>query len=213
MTQFIQTDQFVETEWLLFYNRNRVGILQFLKFQQEVTPSISMDAAAAAQAIKYAGLRTTLTPQPTPSSQQSPALKATNDLIHIRSQIIPGSQFLDRDHVWLALYATLQHLAFPNKDTILVEPFIYNPASTNIKFSFTSQHVPGAPRHEPPFLQYSAMILALRQLPSWMLSPRGNFRETVFAIYEGGTFLGVGSCKWSWRLDSWAKARVNVSTF
>ena len=196
MGEFIARNRFVETNVNLVFEGHRVGILLFQG--RRVGEGRGDEARSAAD--KEVGLRGSGDEMGGKSSRAA-ALKVMNDPIRIQPMLITGSLPLDPDQIWLALYATIQILAFPDKDTILVEPFDFEPVHTNVKILITSHHGSGTPKHRPPFLLYSVVIEALRQLPTWLLSPEGGFKETMFGIFEGDVFLGGGSCKWRWRRD------------
>ncbi|CAF9926269.1 MAG: hypothetical protein HETSPECPRED_006287 [Heterodermia speciosa] len=195
MGEFIRRSRFVETQFNLVFEGHRVGILQFQRLG--LREGRGVEARSAADEVGLRGSGDEMGQKP----PRSEALNVMNQPIRIQPVLITGSQPLDPDQVWLALYATIQTLAFPDKDTILVEPFEFEPVHTNVKILITSHHGSSTPKHQPPFLLYSVIIEALRQLPTWLLSPQGSFKETMFGIFEGDVFLGGGSCKWRWRRD------------
>ena len=197
MGESIRRGEFLQAQYNLLFDGQNVGVLLF----QHVGPQ--QNGLESYSATKAVALRNSDGTAMKKNPSKSAALNETNNQpIRIHPMLIDGSQPLDPDQVWLALYATVMTLAFPSKDTILVEPLTFAPVYTNIKIQLASRHGSQTPRHWPPYLLYWVIIGALRQLPAWLLSPQGNFRETIFGIFEGDDFLGMGSCKWAWRSNS-----------
>ena len=196
MGEFIRSSRFEEVRYDLIFEGQRVGVLHF---QGVRSGPGGVEALSATEkvALRESGEGSRVGEE----ESQAAALNVTNHSVRIRPNLIAGAQRLDPDHVWLALYATMQTLAFPDKNTILIEPFTLTPVHTNIKILITSHHGSETPRHWPPFLLYWVIIQALKQLPSWLLSPQGDFKETVFGIFDGDVFLGGGWCRWGWRPD------------
>ncbi|KAL8686060.1 MAG: hypothetical protein Q9218_007377 [Villophora microphyllina] len=112
--------------------------------------------------------------------------------VRIEVASIPGSQTLLRDNVWKLLFAAMQHLAWADSRTILSHSIMVRPKTTDVVVIFTGENGPGLPRRTPPFLQYSTMIMALMQIPMWMVSEGGSFREVGFSIFSDNTLVGAG---------------------
>ena len=196
MAEFIRSGRFEEVRYNLIFDRQTVG---FLFFEGVGSGSRGVEALSATG--KVALRESDEGGRVGEKSSQAAALNVTNHSVRIRPMLIARAQPLDPDQVWLALYDAIQTLAFPDKNTVLVEPLILSPALTNIKILIMSHHGSETPKYWPPFLLYWIIIEALRQLPAWLLSPQGNFKETVFGIFDGDAFLGGGSFGWGWRPD------------
>ena len=197
MVESIRRGEFLEAGYSLIFDGHNVGVLIF----QYVGPE--QDGHDSRSVTNPVALRYSDGAAAEKNSSKPAAINETNKQpVRIDPILIAGSQPLDPDQVWLALYATLMALAFPSKDTILVGPLTFTPVHTNIKIRLASRHGSPTQSYSPPYLLYWVIIGALRQLPRWLLSPQGDFKETIFGIFEGDVFLGLGSCKWAWRSNS-----------
>ena len=209
MFECIRREWFVEVEYDLIFDGQTVGVLQILGLG---VGHVGIGASSSTATDEVALLEKSEGGRAGKNSFHSTALNVTNQNICIQPMPIAEAQPLDPDQVWLALYVTLEALAFPDKNTIVVAPFTLTPLHTNIKIMIEGHHGADTPGYWPPVLLYSVVIEALKQLPTWLLSPRGDFKETLFGIFEGEVLLGFGSCTWDWRPDvSTTGSRVNVS--
>ena len=209
MYESIRRGWFVEVEYDLIFDGQTVGVFHILGVG---VGDGGIGASSSSAADKVALLEESEGGRAGRSSFDSTALNVTNQPVSIQPVLIPEAQSLDPDQVWLALYVTLEALAFPDKNTILVVPFTLTPAHTNIKIMITSHHGSDTPGLWPPLLLYSVIIEAFKQLPTWLLSPRGDFKETLFGIFVGENLLGFGCCQWAWRPDaSTTGSRLNAS--
>ncbi len=170
----ITRNRYVETTFDILWSDQKIGRLGFRHMYPQAQ---KMGQSNQSSSLGVPPTRSALTFQP----------------VRILVLPIPDSRPLDPNSVWLLLYAATQHFAWANKRTILDHTIEIRPRSTNFMIRFIADVGPDGPRRSPPYLQYWMIIAALGQVPEWMLSDRGSFREVEFGIYASGTYVGTGS--------------------
>ncbi|KAL8823963.1 MAG: hypothetical protein Q9191_005409 [Dirinaria sp. TL-2023a] len=173
LREYIIRPEFDEAQFHLMYRNKRVGTIKFLS---TLVPS------------RETAENSTFAHRSVNNTSSTPFLAASSEKPHIIIDYFASARVLDRDSVFLAVYATLKAVAFPRASSISTVPFQIRPgAGRNIKIGFSSNDFAG----QSPELQYRWIIEALREVPDWMVE--NVFKEVMMYVYFENLLVGSGS--------------------
>ena len=179
-------NQFVEADFKLLYQKQKVGTITFRTRPHTalLAPSLAVEAGQSNNSLDL--------PAHIEKSSILVGAQVVNNMIEIR--LAPNARSLTRNHVFLILYSSLREVAFPEDDAICNERIKVGPSGNrDVTVVFSSQRGPGLPRTQAPYLTYATIIKVIRLVPEWMISRYGSFSEVIFYIYDLNVVVGVGS--------------------
>ncbi|KAI4289549.1 MAG: hypothetical protein L6R35_001180 [Caloplaca aegaea] len=182
MEEYIANGTYLETDFDILWTGQKVGVLVF---RHTDTPQTSRPVVPTSTDQRSAHMFTIEPPN------------VTVGLTRVLIQFLPNARPFDENHVFLAMYYTIQLFAGVNRDHkmaftgTLAASFSEGP---ELWFTLSAIKGRGLPGREPPFMRAETVIEVCRRIPFYMAAPGGAFKEIQWeaVVGDAGDTVGKG---------------------